>query len=160
MSISLSSSPARAQTAPGTTSDPGLIDPRGPRFAAALTTVVLAVVLLLPTPWSVALLALQAVLFTLGVGLGVQATPTAWLFRHLVRPRLAAPGALESPQPPRFAQGVGLAFAVIGLVALLAGATVLGQVAVGLALVAAGLNAVFGLCLGCELYLVARRITA
>ena len=88
----------------------------------------------------------------------MQRTPHAWLFRTLVRPRLAPPTELEDPAPPRFAQAVGLAFALVGLVALLAGATVLGQVAVGFALAAALLNAVFAFCLGCEVYLLAARL--
>lgn len=138
----------------------GAIDPRGPQFTAALTAVVLVAVLLLPSPYDAALLAVQAVLFALGAVRGVQATPHAWLFRTLVRPRLAPPTEWEAPEPPRFAQAVGLAFALVGLVALLAGATVLGQVAVGLALVAALLNAVFAFCLGCEVYLLLRRATA
>ena len=138
----------------------GAIDPRGPQLAAALTAVVLVAVLLLPTPYAAALLAVQTVLFAVGAVRGVQATPHAWLFRTLVRPRLAPPTEWEAPEPPRFAQAVGLAFAVVGLVALLAGATLLGQVAVGFALVAALLNALFAFCLGCEVYLLARRLTA
>lgn len=136
------------------------IDPRGPRFAAALTSVVLAVVLLsAPGILATALLAAQAVLFALGAWLGVQNTPAAWLFRASVRPRLAPPAELEDPSPPRFAQGVGLAFAAVGVVAFLAGATALGLVATGLALAAALLNAVFGLCLGCEAYLLLARVS-
>lgn len=137
---------------------PGQLDPRGPQVAAALTSVVLVAVLLLPAPISTALLAAQAALFAIGAVRGVQATPYAWVFRTLVRPRLSAPTDWEDPQPPRFAQAVGLAFAVVGLVALLAGATLVGQVAVGAALVAALLNAVFRFCLGCEVYLLARRL--
>jgi hypothetical protein len=137
------------------------IDPRGPQFAAGITSVVLAVVLIgVPAPAAVALLGLQAVLFGVGAAAGVQRTPAAWLFRVLVRPRLAAPAHLEDPAPPRFAQGVGFAFALAGLVAFLAGATLVGSVAVGFALAAALLNAVFGFCLGCEVYLLARRLTA
>jgi Domain of unknown function (DUF4395) len=138
----------------------GAIDPRGPQLAAALTAVVLVAVLLLPTPYAVALLAVQAVLFAVGAVRGVQATPHAWLFRTLVRPRLAPPTEWEAPEPPRFAQAVGLAFALVGLLAFAAGATVVAQVAVGLALVAALLNAVFAFCLGCEVYLLVRRFIA
>ena len=138
----------------------GQIDPRGPQFNAVLTSAVLALSLLTaPGAVGVTLLAVQAVLFALGVGLGVQRTPAAWLFRRFVRPRLAAPSHGEDPQPPRFAQGVGLGFAVVGLVGYAAGLPLLGLVATGLALVAALLNAVFGLCLGCELYLLLRRAT-
>lgn len=146
---------------PGVTPRPaGGIDPRAPQLAAALTAVVLAAVLLLPSPYAEGLLAVQTVLFALGAARGVQATPHAWLFRTVVRPRLAPPTEWEASEPPRFAQAVGLAFAVVGLVALLAGATVVGQVAVGFALVAALLNAVFAFCLGCEVYLLVRRFIA
>jgi hypothetical protein len=138
----------------------GGIDPRGPRLAAALTAVILLAVLLLPSPLDVVLLAVQAVLFGIGAVRGVQATPHAWVFATLVRPRLSPPHEWEDPAPPRFAQAVGLGFALVGLVALLAGATVVGQVAVGAALVAALLNAVFAFCLGCEVYLPLRRVTA
>ena len=138
----------------------GGIDPRSPQLAAALTAVVLVAVLLLPSPANVVVLAVQAVLFGIGAVRGVQHTPHAWLFRTVVRPRLAPPAELEAPEPPRFAQAVGLAFALAGLVAFLAGATLVAQVAVGFALVAALLNAVFAFCLGCEVYLLVRRITA
>ena len=135
------------------------IDPRGPQLAAALTSaVLLAVLLLAPGPTATILLAAQAVLFAVGAARGVQRTPYSWLFRTLVRPRLGAPAELEDPRPPRFAQAVGLAFALTGLVALLLGADLVGLVAVGLALVAALLNAAFRLCLGCEMYLLLKRI--
>jgi hypothetical protein len=136
----------------------GQIDPRGPQFAAGLTSVVLAVVLLTaPSPLAVGLLGLQAVLFGVGATLGVTRTPHAWLFRRLVRPRLAAPRHLEDAAPPQFAQAVGLGFAVVGLIGFLVGADLVGLVATGRALAAALLNAVFGFCLGCEVYLLAVR---
>ena len=133
------------------------IDPRGPRVAATLTSLVLALALLVPSPLAEILVGLQAIVFAVGATRGVQHTPYAWVFRTLVRPRLDPPDELEDPRPPRFAQGLGLAFAGVALVALLAGSTVVGLVAVGLALVAALLNAAFGVCLGCELYLILRR---
>lgn len=138
-----------------------MIDPRGPQFNAVLTSVVLALSLLsAPASVGVAILGAQAVLFATAVTFGVQRTPAAWLFRTLVRPRLAAPNHLEDPEPPRFAQAVGLGFAVVGLVGYLVGAPLLGAVATGLALAAALLNAVFGFCLGCELYLLIRRVAS
>ena len=134
------------------------IDPRGPRVVAALTSLVLAVTLLAGGgAVAVALLAVQTVVFGLGAARGVQHTPYASVYRRLVRPRLGPPADLEDPRPPRFAQTLGLVFVVVALVAFLAGVTVLGLVATALALVAALLNAVFGLCLGCELYLILRR---
>ena len=135
------------------------IDPRGPQFNAILTSVVLALTLITaPDAVGIVLLAVQTALFATGVFLGVQRTPAAYLFKTLVRPRLSAPAHLEDPQPPRFAQGVGLAFALVGLVGYLSGVTLLGAIATGFALAAALLNAVFGYCLGCEMYLLIRRM--
>jgi len=132
------------------------VDPRGPRFAATLTTVVLALTLLTGSPW---LLALQGVVFAFGAFRGIQHTPYAWLFRRFVRPRLAPPTELEDARPPRFAQTLGLAFAVVGLLGAVTGETAVFLVATGFALAAAFLNAAFGFCLGCEVYLIIRRST-
>jgi hypothetical protein len=136
------------------------IDPRGARFAAALTSLVLAATLLTaPGAVAVVLLTAQAVVFAIGAAAGVQRTPYGVLFRRFVRPRLAPPSQTEDATPPRFAQAVGLAFALVGLAGLLSGATVAGLVAVGLALAAAALNATTGFCLGCEAYLLLKRAT-
>ena len=152
---------ATPRTTPGADSPAaGGLDPRGPQLAAGITAAVLVAVLLLPQPAATALLAVQAVLFGIGALRGVQATPYAWLFRTVVRPRLAPPTEWEAPEPPRFAQAVGLAFALVGLAGFLSGATLVAQIAVGAALVAALLNAVFAFCLGCEVYLLVRRVTA
>ena len=134
---------------------PAGIDPRGPRFAAGVTAVVLALALLSGSPW---LLALQAAVFAVGAAWGVSASPYGRLYRRLVRPRLSAPTELEDPRPPRFAQAVGLFVTGIGLAAALAGVPWAVEVSAGLALVAAFLNAAFGLCLGCELYLWSARL--
>jgi hypothetical protein len=135
------------------------IDPRGPQFTAALTAVVLAVVLLTaPGPVGLVLVAAQAVLFGVGVAFGVQRGPWALVFRRLVRPRLAPADHLEDAAPPRFAQGVGLVFTVVALAGYLGGSTLVGAIATGFALAAALLNAVFRFCLGCELYLLIRRL--
>ncbi len=140
---------------------PRQLDPRGPRFTAGVTLVLFAVVLLTaPSTTATVLVAIQTVFFAIGAGLGVQHTPTAYVFRSLIRPRLSAPSHLEDPEPPRFAQAVGLLFSITALVGLLAGATLVGQIAAGFAFAAAFLNAVFGYCLGCELYLVIKRISA
>jgi len=137
-----------------------LIDPRGPRFGAAVTSAVLALTLVAGPRWGLALLVIQAFAFGLGSLLGLRYQPYGWLYRRFVRPRLGAPAELEGERPPRFAQGVGLAFAVVGILAALLGADIVFFVAVGFALVAALLNAVFDFCLGCELYLLGRRLFA
>ncbi|RCV50854.1 DUF4395 domain-containing protein [Marinitenerispora sediminis] len=131
------------------------VDPRGQRFAAAITTVVLAAVLVSASPW---LLALQAVVFAVGAGAGVRHSPYGLLYARFVRPRLAPPGELEDAAPPRFAQAVGLAFSLVGLAGYLFVGAWLGIAATAAALLAAFLNAAFGFCLGCEVYLGVRRL--
>jgi hypothetical protein len=133
---------------------PARVDVRAPRFAATLTTVVLVAVLATGSGW---LLAAQGAVFALGAFLGLRFSPYGWIFRRVVRPRLAPPSAFEDEAPPRFAQAVGLAFAAVGAAGYLSGVTALGVAASALALAAAFLNAAFGLCLGCEMYLLLAR---
>ena len=130
------------------------VDPRGLRFAAWLTSAVLAVVLL---TGSLPLLAVQAGIFALGAGAGLRWAPYSMLFRFAVRPRLGPPPEREPEAPPRFAQLVGAVFAIAGTAGFAAGSDVVGLTATALALAAAFLNAAFGVCLGCETYLVLRR---
>lgn len=136
-----------------------MVDPRGPRFGAAITTVVLAVALvLLGTAAGTVLVAWQTLVFALGALVGLHAQPYGVLFRRVIRPRLSPPAELEDAAPPRFAQAVGLIFMVVALISLLAGATIVATVAVALALAAAFLNAAFNFCLGCEMYLLLARM--
>lgn len=130
------------------------IDPRGPRFGALVTMVVFAIVLATSSVW---LLAAQAVVFAAAALLGMKYAPYGLVYRWLVRPRLGPPAELEAEAPPRFAQAVGLVISVIGVIGYGTGLYPLGIAAAALGLIAAVLNGVFGLCLGCEMYLLIRR---
>jgi len=150
-------------TTPGTTtaiaSTPkagGMIDPRGPRFGAMITTVVIAVVLVTSSGW---LALAQTVVFGIGALAGLRYAPYGMVYRALVQPRLPKPTELEDPAPPRFAQACGFFFMAVGTAGYLAGVPVLGTVATALALAAAFLNAAFNYCIGCEVYLLFRRTT-
>ncbi|QTE30889.1 DUF4395 family protein [Pengzhenrongella sicca] len=137
---------------------PAGIDPRGPRFGAGVTAALLVVTLLLGSgAAATVLLAAIALLFLLGAARGVQGTVQGVAYRRWVRPRLSPPAELEDPRPPRFAQLVGLVVVGVGLLLAALGVPNAVPIAAALALVAAFLNAVFGLCLGCELYLLLRR---
>lgn len=137
------------------------IDARGPRFGAAITTVVLALALILgPGTAGTVLIAWQVIAFALGAIAGVQAQPYGRIYAKFVKPRLSGPVPLEDPAPPRFAQAVGLGFGVVALIGALTGADAVFTVAAGFALAAAFLNAVFAFCLGCEMYLLIKRVTA
>jgi hypothetical protein len=131
------------------------LDPRGVRFAAAVTTVVLAVVLL---TGSGVLAALQAVVFAIPVVAGMRYSPYGALYRALLPPRLGPPSEREDAAPVRFSQAVGLVFSVVAAAGYLSGLTALGVVATAFALVAAFLNAAFGFCLGCEMYGLLTRV--
>lgn len=134
------------------------IDPRGPRFGAAITAVLLLLVIFLSlTGASVAalvLLAALAALFAWGAFAGAGRHPYGLLFRRFVRPRLGPPAELEDAAPPTFAQGVGLLVSLAGVILGLLGLPVGLAVAAAVAFVAAFLNAVFDYCLGCQVYLL------
>jgi hypothetical protein len=142
------------------TGTPDQVDVRGPRFAAWATTVVIVATLVVSAFSEVGaavILGLQAVVFAVGGWGGPRQHPYGLIFQRLVAPRLG-PVAEKEPVPPlKFAQLVGLVFAVVGVIGFAAGAPLLGVMATGFALVAAFLNAAFGICLGCQIYpLVAR----
>jgi hypothetical protein len=131
-----------------------LIDARGPRFSAVITTLVLAAALVTQ---SATLIAIQLVVFAIGAIAGPAKTPYAFLFKKLVKPRLKGAVPTEDARPPQFAQSVGLIFAVVAFAGSLLSIPALFTVAVGFALFAAFLNAAFNFCLGCEIYLLALR---
>jgi len=132
-----------------------LIDARGPRFSAVITTLVLAIALVTQ---SALLIAFQLVVFAIGAFAGPAKTPYAFLYKKFVKPRLRGEVPTEDVRPPQFAQSVGLIFVVVALAGSLLSIPALFTVAVGFALAAALLNAVFNFCLGCEIYLIAVRI--
>ncbi len=148
-------------TAATTTTTQG-IDPRGPRFGAGITGVLLLVViglslggLLVP---ALIIFAAQTLLFAWGAFAGIKRHPYGLLFKKLVRPRLKPPTELEDPIPPTFAQGVGFVITAIGVILTLLGLTLALPIAAALAFVAAFLNSVFGYCLGCQIYLLLVRV--
>lgn len=135
------------------------IDPRGPRFGAAITSVISLIGFLqgFETPlkggWVAILLFL---LFSWSV-IHPKSHPYAYLFRTLIKPRLKAPGELEDPRPPQFAQKVGFGFSLLGLLGVLF-VPVLIPISAAFIFLAAFLNAFFNFCLGCQMYLGLRRL--
>jgi Domain of unknown function (DUF4395) len=138
----------------------GQVDVRGPRFSAWITTAVLLIVLGVSgfsTPAAAVILGLQAVVFVVGALAGPRQHPYGRVFANFVAPRLGPVKEREPVAPLKFAQLVGLIFAVIGVAGFAAGVPLLGFIATAFALAASFLNAAFGICLGCQLYpLVAR----
>jgi hypothetical protein len=156
------------------------IDPRGPRFVAGITALLLLVDVFLGLTglstaqtgggWAISaatvgervtdpafLLLLAIALLFLWSVLSPRTAPWGALYRKVVQPRLSPPTELEDPRPPRFAQGVGLFVTAIGLLLHVAGVPWALPVAAAFAFIAAFLNAVFGFCLGCQMYLLLQR---
>jgi hypothetical protein len=131
------------------------VDVRGPRFVAWVTTAVVVAALLVSAASplaAAAILGLQAVVFAIGAVGGPRTHPYGRVFAAFVGPRLGPVSEREPVPPLKFAQAVGFVFAVVGAFGFAAGAPPVGLVATALALVAAFLNAAFGICLGCRLY--------
>jgi len=131
-----------------------IIDARGPRFGAVITTAVLATALATNNLW---VIVAQAIVFAIGAFKGPQFTPYAFIYKSMVKPRLKGEVPTEDVRPPQFAQSVGLIFALVAIGGVLSGINVLFTVAVAFALGAAFLNAAFNFCLGCEIYLLLLR---
>jgi Domain of unknown function (DUF4395) len=130
------------------------IDPRGPRFGAVITTIVLAVVLITGSAW---LLGAQLLVFAIGALAGLRYAPYGVVYRRLIRPRIGPPARTEAEAPPRFSQGVGMVFAAGGVAGYALGVPVAGIVFTAFALFAAFLNAASDFCLGCQVYLFIQR---
>ena len=131
-----------------------IIDARGPRFGALITTAVLATALATNNVW---VIVAQALVFAIGAFKGPQFTPYAFIYKTFVKPRLKGETPAEDVRPPQFAQSVGLLFALAAIAGTLTGINAIFTIAVAFALGAAFLNAAFNFCLGCEIYLLLLR---
>lgn len=139
------------------------VDARGVRFGAATVLLISATALVaLDTAplvtWALALT--QLTLFIIGAWRGPQASPVAVLFRRVVAPRLRSLPQPEDAAPPRFAQAVGTLCIGLAVVGLIVGSDAIALTGLGLTVAASALNAGFGLCLGCEMYLAFARLRA
>ena len=132
------------------------IDARGPRFSATITTIVLATALVTHNVW---VLVAQGLVFLIGATFGPQFTPYGLIFKNFIKPRLKKEAPTEDVRPPKFAQSVGLIFALVGIFGTVVDRSLIFAAATGFALAAAFLNAAFNYCLGCEMYLILVRTT-
>ena len=128
-----------------------LIDARGPRYTAAITTVVLSAALVTE---SNLIIGFQFAVFLSAVLFGLRRSFYGFIYRNLIQPRLSGPVPSENEAAPRFAQLIGALFAATALLGGLTGNTTVFLIATSFALGAAFLNAAFGLCLGCQFYLI------
>jgi hypothetical protein len=134
-----------------------LIDARGPRYSAAITTTVLALALITESNY---LIGFQFAVFLSAVIFGLRRSIYGLIYRNLIQPRLSGPVPSENEAAPRFAQLIGALFAFVALLGGVTGNTGVFLIATSFALGAAFLNAAFGFCLGCQVYLRLVRVRA
>jgi hypothetical protein len=125
------------------------IDPRGQRFGAGASVVILATAAVLGHPLLVGFVAVAlGVSSAFGTRYSILGRPWPFVRRFLG----LGPTELEHEYPPRFAQALGAVGLALGLILLVGGVTPLGWILViGVAALQA-LLAVTGYCLGCRLY--------
>ena len=133
---------------------PVYIDARGPRYSAAITTTVLALALITESNY---LIGFQFAVFLSAVLFGLRRSIYGLVYRNLIQPRLSGPIPSEYEAAPRFPQLIGALFAFLALLGGVTGNTAIFLTATSFALVAAFLNAAFGFCLGCQMYLLLLR---
>ena len=128
-----------------------LIDARGPRYTAAITTLVLSAALVTE---SNLIIGFQFAVFLTAVLFGLRKSLYGFVYRNLIQRRLSGPVPSENEAAPRFAQLIGALFAATALLGGVSGNSAVFLVATSFALAAAFLNAAFGFCLGCQFYLL------
>jgi hypothetical protein len=142
---------------------PGQLDPRGPRFGAGITSMLMLIVIYLSLESStidlaLAVMTFSVVMFVLGSTLGPAKHPFSYLYKFTLRKFLKEPSFLEPAKPVHFAQVIGLAVTGSGLALHFIGVPNALPISAALAFLAAFVNAVFAYCIGCQMYLGLKRL--
>ena len=87
---------------------------------------------------------------------GPKLSPLGRFAMKVAAPRLGQAKYVPGP-PKRFAQGIGAAMTTGALVAWLLGATVVSDLLLAALVIAAGLESIFALCLGCQVFALLMR---
>jgi lysylphosphatidylglycerol synthetase-like protein (DUF2156 family) len=131
-------------------------NPVNEKAARVVAGTVLAFALLILATGSFWLLVPLAYGFWARVLTGPRLSPLGWLAARKVAPRLGPPKYVAGP-PKRFAQGIGAALTTSVAVLALAGATTAASALVVLLAIAAGLESILAVCLGCHVFALLMR---
>lgn len=150
--------PAPGKAAPGPLKRffafPNPVNDHAARFTAGIVVLLALVALLGQLTWLVGIIAAG---FVLRLAFGPRISPAALLSVKVLAPLVGEPKLVPGP-PKRFAQGIGAVLSIAAFSLLLAGASLAGWTLMVLLVVAATLEAVIGLCLGCIIFgVLARR---
>jgi hypothetical protein len=133
---------------------PNPVNEKAARVVAGVVAVTGVVILLTAWHW---LLVPLAYGFWARVLTGPTLSPLGRVAMRVVAPRLGAPNYVPGP-PKRFAQGIGAALtSVAAVLALGFGLDTAADVLTGMLVVAATLESVFALCLGCRFFALLMR---
>ncbi|MFW0784543.1 DUF4395 domain-containing protein [Gordonia sp. CPCC 206044] len=135
-----------SRSLPSVLTFPNPVNEYAARSTAGLVIVLAIIAIVVNHPLVYALLALG---FVLRVMAGPRFSPFGQLSVRIIVPKIWRKSRLVPGPPKRFAQAVGLVFSATALVLSLFGLGLAAQIVVGLLIVAATLESVFGLCLGC-----------
>ena len=134
---------------------PNPVNEKAARVVAGVVLVTVLVVLMTGAYW---LLIPLAYGFWARVLAGPTLSPLGWSAQNLIAPRLGPKKPVPGP-PKRFAQGMGAVMATAALVlGLILGDHTAADVVLGLFVVAAGLESIFAICLGCHVFALMMRI--
>jgi hypothetical protein len=126
------------------------------RLVAAGVVVMAAVTIAFDQPWLTAVIAYG---FVARVLTGPTASPLGQLVTRVITPRLPVRAKFVPGPPKRFAQGIGVVFSVTAAVLALGfGQTTIAYVVLGPLIVAATLESVFAICLGCKIFAALMRV--
>ena len=124
------------------------------RLVAGGVVVMALVAIVLDVKWLTAVLAYG---FLARVLTGPTLSPLGQLVTRVIAPRVPADPKYVAGPPKRFAQGIGAGFSVTALILTLAGEWTAARVVLALLVVAATLESVFALCLGCKAFALLMR---
>jgi hypothetical protein len=133
---------------------PNPVNEKAARVVAGVVLATSVVILVTGAHW---LLIPLAYGFWARVLTGPTLSPLGWAAQNVIAPALGPKKPVPGP-PKRFAQGVGVVFSTTALVlALVVGDDTAADVVLGLLAVAAGLESIFGYCLGCKVFALLMR---
>jgi hypothetical protein len=134
---------------------PNPVNEKAARVVAGVVLITAVVILATGAYW---LLIPLAYGFWARVLTGPTLSPLGWTAQNVIAPRLGAKKPVPGP-PKRFAQGMGAAMSTVALVFwLVVGSHTATDVVLGLFVVAAGLESIFAVCLGCQVFALLMRV--
>ena len=149
----------KAQTAPSRVRSlflfPNPVNEVSARLVAGGVVIMSVLTIALNLKWATVVIAYG---FVARVLTGPSLSPLGQLVTRVITPRLGLAERPVAGPPKRFAQGIGVAFSLTALILTVLGYWGAAQVVLGLLAVAATLESVLGLCLGCKVFALLMRV--